>query len=190
MSRLIDSYPPWVPKPLRLPKARSWRFSVQGSLLLILLWSDADRFDIRGAHSLTPLWSDTDLTAEGFLGNWAGLISLVILSLSFVRIKFRLDFAFYIRHSRRTVLSHLQTPEFRMNSKFSPLQEPRMLLRFWTSQLRQRKQRPKVFLPFHRARKKTLLLRPGTVAGVDCITLLLWPGAVAGVDCVKLLMSL
>ena len=62
--------------------------------------------------------------------------------------------------------------------------------RFWTSQLRQRKQRPKVFLPFHRARKKTLLLRLGTVASVDCVTLLLWPGAVASVDCVRILMSL
>ena len=43
--------------------------------------------------------------------------------------------------------------------------------RSWTSQLRQRKQRPKIFLPFNRARKKTLLLRPGTVADVDCIRL-------------------
>ena len=47
---------------------------------------------------------------EGFLGNWLGLISLVILSLSFVRSKFPLDFAFYIRHPERTVLLHLQTP--------------------------------------------------------------------------------
>ena len=39
----------------------------------------------------------------------------------------------------------------------------------WTSQLRQRKQRPKIFPPFNWARKKTLLLRPGTVAGVDCV---------------------
>ena len=35
--------------------------------------------------------------------------------------------------------------------------------------MRQRKQRPKIFLPFNRARKKTLLLRPGTVVGVDCV---------------------
>ena len=40
--------------------------------------------------------------------------------------------------------------------------------RSWTSQLRQRKQRPKIFLPFNQARKKTLLLQPGTVAGIDC----------------------
>ena len=40
---------------------------------------------------------------------------------------------------------------------------------FWTSQLRQRKQRPKIFLPFNRVRKKTLLLRPGTVVGIDCV---------------------
>ena len=58
------------------------------------------------------------------------------------------------------------------------------------SQLRQRKQRPKVFLPFHQARKKTLLLQPRIVAGVDCITLLLWLGAIAGVDCVRPLISL
>ena len=43
----------------------------------------------------------------------------------------------------------------------------------WTSQLGQRKQRPKIFLLFNRARKKTLLLRPGTVAGVDCVRLLM-----------------
>ena len=43
--------------------------------------------------------------------------------------------------------------------------------RSWTSQLRQRKQRPKIFLPFNRARKKTLLLQLGIVAGVDCIRL-------------------
>ena len=55
---------------------------------------------------------------EGFLGNWAGFISLVILSLSFVRIKFPLDCAFYIRHLGRAVLLHLQTPEFCRNSKF------------------------------------------------------------------------
>ena len=41
------------------------------------------------------------------------------------------------------------------------------------SQLGQRKQRPKIFLPFNRARKKTLLLRPGTIAGVDYVRLLM-----------------
>ena len=37
------------------------------------------------------------------------------------------------------------------------------------SQLGQRKQRPKIFPPFNWARKKTFLLRPGTVASVDCV---------------------
>ena len=44
-----------------------------------------------------------------------------------------------------------------------------MPLEFWASQLRQRKQRPKIFLSFNWARKRTLLLRPGTVAGVDYV---------------------
>ena len=119
--------PPWAPEPLRLPKAHSWRFGVRGTLSLIVLWNDTDRYDIRGAHSLAPLWSDTDLAVEGSLGNWAGLISLVILSLSFVQSKFSLDFAFYIRHLGRTILLHLQTPEFYKNSKFFfPFHEPRM----------------------------------------------------------------
>ena len=100
-----------------------------------------------------------------------GLISLVILSLNFVRIKFPLDFALDIRHPERTVLSHLQTLEFCRNSKFSNLQEPRMPPRSWTSQLRQRKQRPKIFLSFNQTRKKTLLLQPGIVADVDCVRL-------------------
>ena len=39
----------------------------------------------------------------------------------------------------------------------------------WALQLRQRKQRPKIFLSFNRARKRTLLLRSGTVAGADCV---------------------
>ena len=112
-----------------------------------------------------------DLAVEGFFGNWAGLISLVILFLSFVRIKFNLDFAFYIRHPGRTVLSHLQTPEFCRNSKFFTFQETRMSPKSWTSRLRQRKQRPKISLPFNRTRKKTLLLRPETIAGVDCVKL-------------------
>ena len=41
----------------------------------------------------------------------------------------------------------------------------------WTSQLRQRKQRPKIFLPFNQPRKKTLLLQSGIVVGIDCIRL-------------------
>ena len=39
----------------------------------------------------------------------------------------------------------------------------------WASQLRQRKRRPKIFLSFNRARKRTLLLWPGTVAYADCV---------------------
>ena len=88
-----------------------------------------------------------------------------------MRIKFPIDFAFYIRHLGRIVLSYLQTPEFYRNSKFSTLQEPRMPPRSWTSQLRQRKQRPKIFLPFNRTRKKTFLLQLGTVTDVDCVRL-------------------
>ena len=171
MSWPVESCPPWVLEPLHLPKAFSWHFGVQDAPSLILLWSNKNCFGIRGAHSLVPLWSDADLAVEGFLGNWARLISLVILSLSFVRIKFPLDFVFYIRHFGRTVLSHQQTPEFCKNSKFSTLQEPRMLPRSWTSQLRQRKRRSKIFLPFNRIRRKTLLLQPWTVANVDCVRL-------------------
>ena len=48
-----------------------------------------------------------------------------------------------------------------------------MPLGSWMSQLGQRKQRPKIFSPFNRARKKTLLLRPGIVANVDCVRLLM-----------------
>ena len=44
-----------------------------------------------------------------------------------------------------------------------------MPLELWVSQLRQRKQRPKIFLSFNRARKRTLLLQTGTVVGADCV---------------------
>jgi len=37
----------------------------------------------------------------------------------------------------------------------------------WASQLRQRKQRPNIFLFFNRTRNRTLLLRPGIVASAD-----------------------
>ena len=47
--------PLWALRHLRLPKARSWRFSVRGALLLILLWDDADRFGIRNVNSMAPL---------------------------------------------------------------------------------------------------------------------------------------
>ena len=72
---------------------------------------------MRGTHSLVLLWSGADLAIGGFLGNWAGFMSLVILPLSFVRMKFSLDCTFYIRHPRRTILLHSQTPEFCRNSK-------------------------------------------------------------------------
>ena len=39
--------------------------------------------------------------------------------------------------------------------------------------MRQRKQRPKIFLPFNWTRKKTLLLRLGIVPGIDCVKLLM-----------------
>ena len=106
---------------------------------------------------------------EGSLGNWGGFILLGIPSLSFVPGKLPPNFAFYIRHHRRTILLHLQAPESCRNSKFSHFHEPRMPPEFWASQLRQRKQRPKIFLSFNRARKRTLLLRPGTVVGVDFV---------------------
>ena len=79
------------------------------------------------------------------------------------------DFAFYIKHPRRAILLHLLALESCKNSKFSHFHEPRMPPEFWASQLRQRKQRPKIFLSFNRARKGTLLLRPGTIAGIDCV---------------------
>ena len=40
----LSLVPLWAPGSLRLPKARSWRFSVQGALSLMLLWDNADRF--------------------------------------------------------------------------------------------------------------------------------------------------
>ena len=42
-----------------------------------------------------------------------------------------------------------------------------MLPELWASQLRQRKRRLKIFLFFNRARKRTLLLRPGIIASAD-----------------------
>ena len=44
-----------------------------------------------------------------------------------------------------------------------------MPLDLWASQLRQRKQRPKIFLSFNRGRKRTLLLRPRIVAGANYV---------------------
>ena len=45
----------WAPGLFRLPKARSWRFGIQGALSIILLWDDADRFGIRSVYSMAPL---------------------------------------------------------------------------------------------------------------------------------------
>ena len=92
------------------------------------------------------------------------------LSLSFVRRKFPLDFTFYIKCPGRTIPLHLQALESCRNPKFLlSLHEPKMPSELWASQLRQRKQRPKIFLSFNRVRKRTLLLRPGIVAGADCV---------------------
>ena len=54
----------------------------------------------------------------------------------------------------------------------SPLQKPRTSPRFKMTQLRQGKQRPKTFLPFNRARKKSLFLQPKPEAGVNRIRFL------------------
>ena len=54
----------------------------------------------------------------------------------------------------------------------SPLQKLRTLPRFRMTQLRQGKQMPKTFLPFNRARKKSLFLQPKPKAGVDRIRFL------------------
>ena len=51
----LSLVPLWAPRPLCLPKARSWRFGVQGALSLIPLWDDMDRFGIRSVHSMAPL---------------------------------------------------------------------------------------------------------------------------------------
>ena len=53
--------------------------------------------------------------------------------------------------------------------KPSPPQKPWMPPRSRMTQLRRRKQRPKMFLLFNRARKKTLLLQLGPKASVDRI---------------------
>ena len=42
-----------------------------------------------------------------------------------------------------------------------------MPLELWASQLRQKKQRPKIFLFFNRTKKRILLLRPETVASAN-----------------------
>ena len=54
----------------------------------------------------------------------------------------------------------------------SPLQKPRASPRFRMTQLRQGRQRPKIFLPFDWTRKKSLFLQPKSEAGVGRITFL------------------
>ena len=151
------------PRPLRLSKVRSWSFGVRGALLLILFKDVANHFGIQGAHSMALLRRGTDSTVKGSLGNWTRFISPGIPSLSFVRGKFPPDFVSYRRRPGKIILLCLQTPESCGDSRFSHFHEPRMPLDLWASQLRQRKQRPKIFLSFNRGRKRTLLLRPGTV---------------------------
>ena len=51
----LSLVPLWVSGPLRLPKARYWRFGVRGVLSLILLWDDADRFGIRNVYLMASL---------------------------------------------------------------------------------------------------------------------------------------
>ena len=92
-----------APGPLRLSKARSWRFSVRGALLLILFGDVANRFGIQGAHSMVPLRSGADSAVKGSLGNWSRFISPGIPSLSFVQGKFPPDFTSYIRHPGKTI---------------------------------------------------------------------------------------
>ena len=152
-----------------MSKARSWRFSVRGALLLILFGDVANRFGIQGAHSMAPLRSGANSAVEGSLGNWARFISPRIPSLSFVQGKFPPDFVSYRRRPGKIILLCLQTPESYGDSRFSHFREPRMPLDLWASQLRQRKQRPKIFLSFNRGRKRTLLLRPGIVAGTNYV---------------------
>ena len=155
--------------PLRLSKECSWHFGVQGALLLILFGDVANRFGIRGAHSMVPLRSGTNSAVEGSLGNWTRFISPGIPSLSFVRGKFPPNFVSYIRWPGKIILLCLQTLESCGDSRFSHFHEPRMPLDLWASQLRQRKLRPKIFLSFNQGRKRTLLLRPGTVAGANYV---------------------
>ena len=48
-----------------------------------------------------------------------------------------------------------------------------MLLELWALQLWQRKWRLKIFIFFNRTRKRTLLLRPGTVVSADRVGFLI-----------------
>ena len=56
--------------------------------------------------------------------------------------------------------------------KSSPPRKLGMLPRFKIKQLRQRKQRPKTFLPFNRARKTPILIQPRSEVCVDRVRFL------------------
>ena len=125
---------------------------------------------MRGKHSLALLWSGADLAVRGFLGNWAGFILLVILSLSLVRIKFSLNCAFYE--------GILGEPFFYI---YKPLSFAGTLSPFffssWTKNAAwildvvagAKEAESKDFPTFQPARKKTFLLQPGTAGGIDCV---------------------
>ena len=51
----LSLVPPWAPRSLRLPKARSGHFDVRGALSLMLLWDDADRFGMWNVYLMAPL---------------------------------------------------------------------------------------------------------------------------------------
>ena len=51
----LSLVPLWALGPLRLPKVRTWRFGVRGTLSLILLGDGVDRFGIQNVYSMAPL---------------------------------------------------------------------------------------------------------------------------------------
>ena len=116
----LSLVPLWAPRPLCLPKARSWRFGVRGALSLIPLWDDTDCFGIWSVHSMAPLWSSVNLAVEGSLGNWAEFILLGIPSLSFVCGKF-LIFRLLYKASWEDYFPQLWALESCRSFKFFPL---------------------------------------------------------------------
>ena len=108
-----------------------------------------------------------DLAIEGSLGNWAKFISFGIPSLSFVRSKLPQISHFYIRRPGITIFHIYESWNPVGVPSFSHFHEPKMPSELWVSQLRQRKQRPKIFQFFNRTRKRTLFLLPGTIASAD-----------------------
>ena len=74
---------------------------------------------------------------------------------------------FYIRRPGRTIF-HIYEPWNLVGvPSFSHFHEPKMPPELWASQLRQREQRPKILLSFNQTRKRTILLRPRTVASAS-----------------------